>query len=486
MTPTLRFPKGIDNPDRAEKTLIAALAVAVAAVLALFMALSAFNYPAADDYCFAARARDLGFLGAQQYWYQNWAGRYTFNATSTALFMLGDLFQVYRRAPVVLLIATWLSFSFLTARIARGRLPTPFGLLLGGIWTLLFIAGVPDPAQTFYWMPGSFPYQMANVFLTVLLGLLIWRETTAESEFPRRLIFVVSSLLVAAIIGTNEVSLLLTLTILAGGAFHAIRTRRDSRAFWVALLAIAIGAALVSVLAPGNQQRYAGIEHDPLLRPAPWLAVLLYLPWVALRILYWLSNLGLWASAFVLLVTTFHAARTRLYAGGRFRKAFVFLPAIWIGLIFALNALGFLINRYPLPERAESVIYLLFLLGWYPSFIILGHFLAGDRIPLADRRLVAPAAALLLVSLLGTPNVFEAYKDVYRGYRYAREMRERVEAIQGATSRGETDIVVPSLSRPPRTLFATDLATDPDNHRNQCLRQYYRLRSIRLGSPAGP
>lgn len=486
MTSTSRFQQWIDNPDRAEKNLIAALAVAVVAVLALFIALSAFNYPAADDYCFAAKARDLGFLGAQQYWYHNWAGRYTFNATSTALFLLGDFFQVYRWAPVVLLIATWLSFSFLTARIAGSRLSTPFVLLLGGIWTLLFIAGVPDPAQTFYWMPGSFPYQMANVFLTFLLGLLIWRETAAASKLQRRLIFAVSSLLVAATIGTNEVSLLLTVTIVGCGAFHAIRTRRDSRVFWVGLLVIAIGGALVSVLAPGNQQRYAGIEHDPLLRPAPWLAVVLYLPWVALRILYWLSSLGLWASAFVLLVATFHAAKEWLYIGGRFRKSFLLLPAIWIGLIFALDALGFLINRYPLPERAESVVYLLFLLGWYPSFVILGHYLAGDRIWLGDRRLVAPAAALLLVNLLGTPNVFEAYKDVYRGYRYAREMRERADAIQAATSRGETDIAVASLSRPPRTLFATDLETDPGNHRNQCLRQYYRLRSIRLGSPAGP
>jgi len=33
-----------------------------------------------------------------------------------------------------------------------------------------------------------------------------------------------------------------------------------------------------------------------------------------------------------------------------------------------------------LPERAESVVWLFFLLGWYPSFIIFAHFLVDEKI----------------------------------------------------------------------------------------------------------
>lgn len=153
-------------------------------------------------------------------------------------------------------------------------------------------------------------------------------------------------------------------------------------------------------------------------------------------------------------------------------------------MIFALNAVGFLINRYPLPERAESVIWLLFLLGWYPTFIIIVHFLAGNKIQITDQRLVSLAIVLLITSLLGAPNIFEAYKDIYRGYRYDQEMRQRLSAIQVAKERGEMEIIVDSLSRPPKTLFATDLATDPNNFRNQCMRDYFEVKSIKLGSPA--
>ena len=208
-----------------DKILIGILAVVVAAVFTLFIALSFFNYPAADDFCFAAKARQLGFFGAQAFWYEHWSGRYSLNSVWTAIMLSGDIVQIYRFPPIVLLIATGLGFSFLTARIAQGHVSTSFVLLLGGVWTVLFIAGAPDPAQTFYWLGGSITYQMANIFLIFLLGLLVWRETTAKNHRLRTWIFMLSSLLVIATVGANEISLLLTGAILFCGAFHAVWTR---------------------------------------------------------------------------------------------------------------------------------------------------------------------------------------------------------------------------------------------------------------------
>ncbi len=475
---------GMTTLNRAEKILAGLIGIAVLAIFATFMALSFFNYPVADDFCAAAKARDLGFFKALAFWYQNWSGRYTLHSVWTAVMMPQDIFQTYRIAPMLLLTSTWLSFSFLIARIAQGRLLTHWILLLGGISSILFIAGVPDVAQTFYWMGGSITYQLANILLLLLLGLLVWRETTAHNDRRHTLIFWLSSLLVIAIIGANEISLFLTVSILCCGALYAVWTRRDSRMFWIVLLVIALIAALISVLAPGNYQRYSNSigENDSTLRPPIWLAVTLYFPWVSLRILYWLSNLGIWASGFILLAVTVQPARTLLYREGKFRKSWLLLPALWLILLFLLNAIGFVINRYPLPERAESVVYLLFLLGGSPVLIILGHFLMGDGLQRIDRQWIAPAAALLLINLLGTPNVFEAYKDSYRGYRYHQEQQDRIAAIQAAKKRGETEIVVASLSHPPRTLFATDIATDPGNFRNECLSEYYQVHSIRLGA----
>ena len=465
------------------KVLIGILAFAVIAVLVLFIALSFFDYPSADDFCYAAKARQFGFIGAQAFWYEHWSGRYTLNFAYTAFSLSGDIFKIYHYPPIILLISTWLGFSFLTAKIAQGHVSKASVLLIGVVCTVLFISGTPNIAQTFYWPGGSFTYQIPNVLLIFLLGLLVWRETAAIGKNTRILIFSLSSLLVITIIGANEISLLLTGAILFLGAVYALWARRNSRVFWAGLLLIAIGAALVSVLAPGNYQRYASLDSVTQFRLTPTLAILLYPPWVGLRLLYWLSNLGLWASALILLIITFPVAKTWFYSDGNFKRSFLIFPVLWIIMIFVLNGIGFLINRYPLPDRAESVVWLLFLLGWYPSFIILAHFTVGRKILLDDRRLIQPAIVLLVISLLGAPNIFEAYKDAYRGRRYAQELRDRLATIQAAKNRGETEIVVGSISRPPLTLFTAYLETDPENFINQCMSEYFEVKSIKLGSP---
>ncbi|MDS4030452.1 MAG: DUF6056 family protein [Candidatus Contendobacter sp.] len=468
------------------RALIGLLALIVSAIIALFVALSFFDYPSADDFCYATKSRHFGFIGAQEFWYKNWSGRYTLNFAYTTFSLLGDIFKIYHFPPIILLLSTWLGFCFMVTKVSRGKISKSFIFLTGGICTVLFISGTPNIAQTFYWPGGSFTYQIPNVLLLFLLGLLIWRETTAIGKYTRILIFFLSSLLTIIIIGANEISLLLTSVILFCGTIHALWTRRDSRVFWAGLLLIAIGAALVSVLAPGNYERYATLDSVTQLRLilTPGFAMLLYPPWVILRLLYWLSNLGLWASALIVLVITFPIAKTRLYSDGNFKRSFLIFPALWIIMIFVLNGIGFLINRYPLPDRAESVVWLLFLLGWYPSFIILAHFTVGQNIPFDDRRLIQPAIVLLMISLLGSPNIFEAYKDVYRGYRYAKELRVRFDAIQAAKNRGETEIIVGSISKPPLTLFAAYLETDPGDFKNQCMSEYFEVKSIRLGSPA--
>lgn len=467
-----------------DKILIGLLLIIVIAVLALFIGLSFFNFPSADDFCFAAKAQQLGFFSAQVFWYEHWSGRYTLNLLWTALMQSKDIFQIYRFPPIVLLLSTGFGMSFLIARITQGSLSTLLILLSGGVAMVLLISGAPDVAQTFYWLGGSLTYQVPNILFLFLLGLLIWRETTVKRKSQRKLAFIFSSLLIILIVGANEISMIIAGITLCCGFFYALWAKHDTRLFWLGLLLIAVGASLASVLAPGNYERYASLEKVEQLRLTSEWAALLCAPWVLLRIAYWLSNPGLWAATLILLAATFHSIRTEYYVEGRLKRSLLILPVIWIVTIFTLNAIGFWINRYPLPERAESVVWLLFLLGWFPSFIIFTHYLMGEKIKvIVDRRWIRTAVVLLMISLLGSPNIFEAYKDAYRGYRFAQEMRDRIHTIQTAKDRGETNITVGSLSRPPRTLFAAYLETDSRAMRNQCMSDYYGVQSITLGPP---
>jgi hypothetical protein len=451
-------------------------------VLMTFGALSAFAFPSADDFCYAVKARALGFVGAQRDMYFTWSGRYSASAAISAFVLAGGLQRFYPHAAVLVLLLT--AAAFVALLLALGWPKYPLRILLAGSLALCvqFIAGLPDVAQAVYWVAGSFTYQLGNVFLLLLLALVAQQERGAASGWlVPGLRFAAGSILALVAVGENEVTLVCTLIVLATCAALAWLWQRRTIWFLTSLLAVAIVGALISVLAPGNMVRAASLSTDGMIRPSAWLAVSLFLPWTLLRIVYWLSNPALWASAFLLVVITWDDAKSILQREGDFDRRWLIVPACWAGLLFILNGVGFLVNRYPLPERAESVVLLAFLIGWYPSVVVLYHRFLPAWPPSFSHFAMRWALALLVVGLVGAPNVVEAFKDVYRGYRYHREMSARLALISESKARGNHGLEVPSISRPPRTLFATELTTDTSNFRNSCTAGYYGLPWIRLG-----
>jgi len=454
-------------------------------VYSVFVALAAFAFPAADDFCFATKVQLLGYTDAQIEWYLGWTGRFSATALISAFALLGDIQAVYPLGPVLVLALTWLSFFALTKTVAGKSRSGVLVLAAASSLSVIFLAGLPDIAQTVYWVAGAFTYQFGNLCLLALCTVVAGRELAGASGAIRTALrFFGGAVAALAGVGSNEVTMIAMVSLLFCGTAASVTLRRDSARFWAALLAVALAGALASMLAPGNAGRADALAADGMLRPAPWLAVFLVIPWVLLRITYWLSNVAIWASGLLVLLATWESARAILRPGGALDRRWLLVPACWAGLLLVVNALGFLVNRYPLPERAEGAVYMIFLLGWYPCVVVLGHALLGDRRLEPPRPFVWCVTALLLFGLVGSPNAFEAYKDVYRGIRYRQEMMARVDLIRSARASGRTDVDVPSLSRPPRTLFATEITTDAGNFRNRCLAEYYGFRSIRLG-PGG-
>jgi hypothetical protein len=453
------------------RVIVLGIALVSSGILVVFAVLALFASPSADDFCYAVKARDLGFLSAQREWYTTWSGRYT----TSALVSVGTLHTIdgaYGSAAVLAIVATLAAFFALVSGVIGRRQPLSVRVAVSMAGTVLFLAGLPDIAQTIYWATGSLAYQSGNVALLLLVAVLARVERRGRLAWPVSLLVVaLAGALAVFAVGTNEATLICTVAVLASGAVVAGRYGRKSRFVWAALVGIAVAASVLSLAAPGNRARAATLASDPLLRP-PWgLAAILYIPWVVLRLGYWLSNVAIWASAFLVVAGTWDEARLHLCPGGRFDRRWLAVPAGWLALLFLVNGLGFAVNHYPLPERAESVTYLVFLLGWYPTSVILYHALAGCSEVRPSPRLSAIAAMLLVVGLAGAPNVFEAFKDAYRGYRYHREIAARVDLLRQARDEGRLDVEVPSLSRPPRTLFATT-----------CASAWYGLRSLRLGA----
>lgn len=465
------------------------LAGVTALISATLMTLAYFAFPIADDFCYAVRVRALGFIPAQTDWYFGWSGRFTATALLSAIALMGDIVRVYSAVLVATQVVTFISLWVLVMAL-RNRFGFQRPLLTALTLYVVFLTGLPDIAQYLYWESGLAGYAVGNAATLLLLAIMV---NCAPRGFSGRgvtgvLMFGAANLLVVAAMGSNEVTVLAVIALLTATTALAAHHDRRRAAPWAWLLLLAVVCGSFALAAPGNFVRAQSLASDGTLRPSRALAAGLFLPWFALRTLHWLGNPGIWASAMVVMLWGRERFHQLICPGGIFNTRWLWVPPLWLLTLAGLTAIGFAVNCYPLPERAESVVWLMFLVGWYPSFIILLEYLGNRRIlpssvpgwgpPHGARRV---AVAVLALSLLGSTTVFEAFKDTFRGYRYWREMQARVALISEARAQGLTGLEVPSLSRPPRTLFATELTTDPRNFRNSCQAEYYGLRDLALG-----
>lgn len=455
-------------------------------IFVAFVLLSFAAFPGADDYCYAVKTKQLGFWGSQAYWYQYWSGRFTATVLMAALAWSGDIARAY--APALIsahLVAFTAIVAFISSLMRQCSLRAVLSVALCAY--VIFLGGLAEISHYAYWFMGVADYAAGNIALLILLTVGLRYEPWNERSGWRAVVLLMLGALASVFAaGTNEITLVTVVVLHATALVVALKRRTGSAWFWASLLLLTLIAAFASVLAPGNFARLASIETEKALRPNGFVAALLLVPWYLLRIVNWMVHPLIWISAAIVLLASRSQAERLLYRDGVFVRTWLFVPLGWLALLFGLTAIGFVVNRYPLPERAETTVWFAFLVGWYPSFVILSYLAAGKA---NIARLVRFRKALLLalvIAMLGAPHVFEAFKDLaYRAIRYRHEMDSRLELIRKAALNGVLDLKVPSLSRVPRTVHVTEVTTDPSNFRNSCLAEYYGLRTIALGVPEG-
>src|SRR5262249_11400437 len=135
-----------------------------------------FAQPAQDDYCYAARLQHAGFFENQRWYYVNQSGRYA----TAALLNLSELtgavehiYWVYVVATIALTVAALrLLFSRLSRAIGRqseGSFLTWLALAL----VVFIISTVSNPAESFYYLPSAFNYQLGVVCALATTALLL-------------------------------------------------------------------------------------------------------------------------------------------------------------------------------------------------------------------------------------------------------------------------------------------------------------------------
>jgi len=468
-----------------------ALLVLVLIPLAALAYAGTFTRMHADDFCIASSNANMGFFSSISFWYQTWAGRFSYFAASHLVSFSGPLAAAYFPAAVIALWTLALGWA-LFPLLSRTGWPHPRWLALGagGFILLVTLSTLPNIFQSIYWRDGQVNYSYPLIGETVLAGMLLraWLEPT----WPRRgyaaagfLLALVCGGFSESFAGMHVSALALTLALallLARGP-----SQRRMLPILGACLAGAAVAMVIEVSAPGNAVRQSVLGESAnllsaltfsfrnaavvagklVLQHPGWTALVLAVPFLSA---WWLGP-----------SKTVERARPglrTLWAMPWFRGVVILPPA---GLALAAAAcapVALIMNAYPddriilLPQTALV------------AAAALGSALLGlglrrlGWLPLPSSAWLRGALpALLLVSLAlaaGVP-VVSAAQSAPELQVYIQKWDARDAELRAARRQGVTNITVFGLTN--RSGIA-DLNTDPANWVNACMASYYGFASI--------
>jgi hypothetical protein len=457
---------------------VAAISVIVIGLLP-FAILSFFSHPQADDFDAATSTMRMGYFKAIAFTYMNWNSRWFSAAIMQASPLVFNSIYVYKALPIMLLfLFVWALFAFVKAILPEIKRPREAWLCALAL-SVLYLSSMPSVAQGFYWMPGAIGYQLANIMMLFLWAHLagVLRSTTHKSS---RWTLIFCTILIFAITGSNQISLILILFMLAATlVWRLIQYRRMDRLFVKLLILAAIAAAIVA-LAPGNHAR---------MERASDVIDLLATTQKSIQTMTQLATDQVNDPLLLLLTICaipYFAAKVKSSNVARPVLNPLVLSVLWICSMLATVAP--IIHLFPewTPKRILNVTCLLFILGWFLILYEIIRYWGLKRSFRITSLPVSVSAAMILVialaALTGKNNIRTAWENLLSGdaYRYDRELRQRYEKITGCAQ----DIcVVPPLSVFPGTLYYKDIDADPESWPNKPYAEYFGKQAVMLGKP---
>jgi len=473
----------------------------VALCLLPFVVLGFDSHPSLDDFSDMVMRRHQGFWGAQRTLYLGWTGRF---ATSLLLMELSPLRwpgwpSFYFLVPLGSLLALAGGLFALLTKLTREVWSMRTRALATGIVLSLWLVQAPSVAECLYWYNAvavySLPDALFLLWLAAVVGLIQcrrgvpdywcwWTATAGLSIF---------------LIGSNEVVALVVLAVLAGATLWAGLRRSTHLIALLGLLLLAVVAALLSFLAPGNMARLAVIDQ-PVHRG--WAAIGA-VGSSAYLIINWLGNgLVLAATALALPALSRLAAQPGIPTAWLRRVHPGALAVGLLGLLVLTGMPSYWATGGMMPLRARTAVYLLFLLGWLALVVTSLSWTKrqwpGVRVPAAWP---LPVSGLLWGWLLlcfasdhnvrvehvnlgrGSNNVIVAYRDWLSGAagRYDAQQRARYRQFQAAPAQR---LRLPPLVAEPPTLVYYDITTDSTYWGNNVYAQFFGQHTVWIG-PGG-
>ncbi len=460
-------------------------ALLVALVLLKPVYLARYAHPAADDFCYAAKAHGTTLWQWSVGEYNHWNGRYFSNLLvgRGPLWWSHDFLFSYRAVPLLLMLLTLSSFWILIRVITRRSLSTKDELCVAILLFGLYLYAMPDIGEGYYWYTGAITYQLANsLVLLYMASLLMFLR--GRFLITRSLHIFVIALLAFIIIGMDEIHTLLMIGL--NTLILIILRKRDQRinGWMLAFLGWSLACGCLVFFAPGNAVRATNFpQAHAMLRSLEMTALQ-----TARFTTIWVLSPALLALSFLYIhVHDRIKAYVPLMAASFFlrpiQSAFL-LVVITAACVFPLYWSTNVLGTY----RTLNVAYFFFLPLWFINLTVwINHGWLDILLHRPMTRGIAIGCSIVAVLSIGfMRNGYRACGDLLEG-RASRFDAEMMDRYAQFTNADNGMVTMHDLTDPPRTLCVFRQSGNDRRWMNSCEARYFGVDEGRvIMLPVGP
>jgi hypothetical protein len=430
----------------------------------LYVVLCFFNQPSYDDFTYAVSTSGKTFWEAQRHWYTTWSGRYTATALLTFNPLVFHWMYGYKLLSLAVVLGLLCTVHVLVKTYLH-RLPRSAQWFATLLLTSFYFSLLPHLAGGIYWMAGSMTHAVPTILAGLSIALLKRKGTSVMRDY------LLLPFMTFLIVGSNETIMFLWMSLLLLGNAYVLCRQKKVDPVLAVLFVAGLAGSLIVISAPGNTGRSMaeGTAPRPLhdvvdsgayafvylfkFASVPFGLFLIWMMKNARTIQeklqwHWIDKRSLALTFFVLFLTQFCT----------------FFPSLW-----AMN------TRPPRYVYNMSVFFYLPL-----SVLTVMQFalMYPQRAKFADRfhpdTVKAVIIFCVLFVLLGN-NGRALYDIVAVAPHYNAQLNDRYRKMEKSTGK---DVKVEELSYKPKSLFYSDIGSDPLSGKNKTYAEYFHLKSV--------
>jgi hypothetical protein len=391
-------------------------------------------------------------------------------------------FFFYKVIPLILLLGLFHALYMLLKELTEGCFDRKKIITAAVMLLTIYLWKMPSVATGFYWFTGAITYQVPNILTLYLCACIVRMHRTQQTK--RIPLILLSVLLVVAIVGANETSMmlwfLLLMTMLSLSVFSY---RRVNWMLLVLLVATIIGIYFL-VSAPGNYER---MQHSYPHKQNLMFAVKSSIKDTLRSIGHWGFSWHMAGGTIFFIYLASQVAEKRIRQGSRFLIHPLFLLIALICLLIAGFMPGYYVRGDIAPPRTINVIHLYFILGWFINVYFLTELWIRKNqkisVPLGPYYAIIMLCFLISYGFSKDNNIKTAYADLLSGKssRYNQELANRYKLLAECPRACE----VSKLENIPMTIYFDDIIAEADNWRNKEYAKYFNKETIVLKAAEG-